>query len=637
MPLDVDNIDEICEDIAEQQRSGVSTCALFKMTLVPEGTPPVNKAKEHAEIYKLFKARLDALGISSGILVQASIGHGRKLAEPSPFTKYVGIVPNTEAEVCCPYDDSFCDHMRDVFETLAATHPDSIMLDDDFRLTARKGSGCACPLHMAEFNRMAGTNMTASELYSELCKDGGGKYSKIFIETQRASLLKAARAMREGIDKVDPKLPGSYCGCGKHIEFAEEIADILKGEGNPSVVRVNNGNYTPAGARRLSFVSYRAAVQAEHLRGKVDYLLAETDTCPQNRYSTGAQHLHSHFVASILEGASGAKHWITRLASHEPKSGAAYRKILSKNAGFYEALSALVPHLDWLGCRIPLTERRVFFFDKDKWGEHDGGDGWSTHVLERFGVPLYFSAKQGGAAFLADDADRKFTDDEIRELLSGAVFLAAKSAKRLIERGFGEYLGVDVREWNGSKPTAERLFVNGKTCSPQIGIMELVPIAEGVVNHSMVIHSISKESCEELFPGVTSYKNSLGGTVTVFSGTPITEFTYSQAFSFLNESRKLQFIKLLSETGNLPIWYDGDEEVYLRAANIDEGGLFVCLFNIGLDPIEEIRLATDKNVTRVQSITADGKYIDCPFTYSDGILTLNIPLHILNPVALILN
>lgn len=42
------------------------------------------------------------------------------------------------------------------------------MVDDDFRLLGRSGKGCACPLHMAEFNKRAGTDMTREELWSIL-------------------------------------------------------------------------------------------------------------------------------------------------------------------------------------------------------------------------------------------------------------------------------------------------------------------------------------------------------------------------------------------------------------------------------------------------------------------------------------
>ena len=146
MPLNEKHIDEICEDIRNQYENGVTTCALFQMTLVPEGTPVVDKVSSFVEKYKRFKSRLDAMGVKNGVLVQATIGHGRKLNELAPFTKYEGIVPGTEADTYCPYDDEFCDHMREVFATIAKAKPAAIMVDDDFRLMGRRGSGCACTL-----------------------------------------------------------------------------------------------------------------------------------------------------------------------------------------------------------------------------------------------------------------------------------------------------------------------------------------------------------------------------------------------------------------------------------------------------------------------------------------------------------
>lgn len=54
------------------------------------------------------------------------------------------------------------------------------------------------------------------------------------------------------------------------------------------------------------------------------------------------------------------------------------------------------------------------------------------------------------------------------------------------------------------------------------------------------------------------------------------EYNYCEAFSFLNESRKKQMAELLSESGNLPIYYPGDAEVLLRAAyTANEGELFL--------------------------------------------------------------
>ena len=103
MPLFEEHITEICEDIKRQYEEGIANCALFSMTLVPEGTPPVNKAEALCKKYDLFKAKLDSMGLGSGILVQATIGHGRILGESSPFQKFEGLVPGNNSDTCCPY------------------------------------------------------------------------------------------------------------------------------------------------------------------------------------------------------------------------------------------------------------------------------------------------------------------------------------------------------------------------------------------------------------------------------------------------------------------------------------------------------------------------------------------------------
>jgi hypothetical protein len=139
-----------------------------------------------------------------------------------------------------------------------------------------------------------------------------------------------------------------------------------------------------------------------------------------------------------------------------------------------------------------------------------------------------------------------------------------------------------------------------------------------------------------LFPGVTYYKNELGGQIICFSGTPEAKFHYTEAFSFLNQSRKLQLINLLRETGNLPVYYPGDQEVYLRAANMPDGALFVAFFNISLDPVENIELCLDRKVNEIQRLTPDGTYENVSFNLKDGVYVLDLEAQILVPQILII-
>ena len=610
--------------------------ALAVMTLVPEGNPPIDKAAILGQKYDRVRDRLHEMGLTCGILVQASIGHGWELDHMFPFQRYTNLTNGQEVNVVCPYDEGFRRHFKSVMATVASHKPASIMVDDDFRLMFRDGKGCACPLHMAAFNRLAGTNMTREELlaHTQGTSEEDIRYTNLFIETQRDSLLGAARAYREGVDSVDPKLPVSFCACGPGAEFADEIAYILAGKGNPVVIRLNNGSYTAAGARWFSIAMHRAAAQVAVLEGKADVLLAETDTCPQNRYSTAAQMVHAHFTGTILEGARGAKHWITRLRTHEPGSGRAYRQKLAKYRGFYEALADLVPSLRWLGCRMPVSSTPGYGFGCSP--SILETNGWSSCVLERMGLPMYFSAKTGGAVFMDGPADAFMTDDEIRELFRGPLFLAADTAMRLNERGFEEYTGVDVRPWTGPRASGEILHINGNTCNAQQKLCELIPLNERVQAESTVYHLVDGKTRKPLFSGVTTYENPLGGLTVVFSGTPKTNYNLVEAFSFLTESRKAQLVNLLRRAGQLPVYYPEDAEVYFRAAECTDGNLFCALFNLGLDALEEIPLTVDRPVSRVERLMPDGARADCPFHTDGDTLIISASAATLEPVILFL-
>ena len=629
MPLDTEHIEEICQDIRYQYENRIADCALFMMTLVPEGNPVIDKASILCEKYDLFRNRLEEMSLECGILVQATIGHGYVLDKLFPFQQYIGMADGKAEYICCPYDEGFRQHFYHQMAIIAAHKPKLIMVDDDFRLMGeRAGQGCACSLHRNRIRELTGENLSQEELRERIYRQNDAYIKEVFVETQKESLLGAAKIMRDGIDSVDPSIQGAFCACGDAAECAFEIATILAGKGNPSIVRINNGNYAKHGNHGFSVAMYRAASQIQHVK-KADAILAETDTCPQNRYSTSAYQLHAHYTGTILEGASGAKHWITRLHAFEPGSGRMYRKLLGKYAGYYRTLADLVPKLIWMGCRIPVASSPEYLkIDQTK-------NGWYYHVLERIGLPMYFSAENTGAAFLDGDADRRYSDEELVKVLNGTVFLSSETAYRIVQRGYAEALGVDVRPWKGEHPSMEVMYLNRNECAVQMGIHELIPLNEKVEVHSMVMHVPDGKSQIALFPGVTRYTNAYGGTVVVFCGTPKAEFVHNQAFSFLCESRKQQLVQLLKESGNLPVWYTEDAEVYLRAAKVrGTNAWVVALFNIGMDPLETIPLGITRDVTCVEYLLPDGGWSECPFEKnSDGIQVFT-EARIMDPVIL---
>ncbi len=641
IPLLADKLDELCNDVERQVRERVATVPLFEMELVPVGTPPRKEAEYLCETYDLFRERLTKRGIQTGILVQASLGHdGRHLPEPSPFTKLVRLSNGEEPEICCPADPAFRAHFRAVFRTLASHRPAVIMLDDDFRLMARPGRGCACERHMAEFNRRAGTDLTREQLWEHISERGvNDRLTRIFIQTQIDALVGCVREMRAGIDEVDPKIPGVYCTCGNSCEGAAEIASILAGEGNPVTVRLNNANYTAVGARNLSRPFLRAAYQREVLGGKVDAMLAETDTCPQLRYSTSASMLHAHFSGSILEGARGAKHWITDVLNGDVRDGEAYRRKLAEYAGFYETLADAAKEMAPLGCRIPLSSEPSYYYSKDLLYQPSNGaffkHAFAQNVLERLGLPLYFSSRPGGVAFLDGDIASMYTKAELDGLFSGTLVLDAAAARSLIAAGYGDLIGVAVEDWTGGLPNGETLDFDGCLCREQVDPQKLVPTSPETTVDSTLYKRLERGERLPLGPGATRFRRA-GGETVVFAGTPLTAFSLSEAFSFLSAPRKKQLVRILRPTGCLPVYYPGDAEVYLRAGRMPDGALFCGFFNIGLDELPTVELTVEKAPSSVRRLTPDGKWAEVPFTVSGDTLQIPVRAGILSPEMFLL-
>ena len=635
MRLDEEHIEEYCKDIEYQVKNGICTMPLFSMTLTPEGDPAIDKADMLCATYEKYKAKLDALEVPSGALIQATIGHGWKLNSPSAFQKYVGLNNGVSPEVCCPLDKGFQKYIRNATARIASTHPAHIMLDDDFRLMWRAAKGCACPLHMAEFNKLANTNLTREELYEAICKDDEATafYRETFIKTQIDSLIECAKEIRAGIDSVDPSIPGSYCLCGNSAEGAYEIAKIMAGEGNPITLRLNNASYCERDPRHFTHIMHRAATQIAALSGKPDVILAETDTCPQNRYSTSAAMLHSHFTFSILEGAKGAKHWITR-ACYEPNSGKAYRKKLEKYSGFYHALADVNDDLTWLGCKVPVSPVPAYILTSRDFGAE--GNGWYSHVLDRFGLPMHFSNDGEGVCFFDGRRDKNFTDEQIIEFLSGKVVLDAIAAEGFIARGFGKYLGVDVKRRDPSDKNA-----SGELVHPSVSfktpydVREIVPLSDDVKHYSEIYHLRDGVHKDIMFPGVTSYKNSLGGTVVVFAGNSCFDHNLNEAFSFLNESRKGQLIAILADLDSLPVYYPDDAEVLMKAARMKDGRLLCALLDMSLDAIEELPLVIGRDVKDIKRITPCGEHESVPFTKDGDRYTLSLTVAPFDPLVII--
>ena len=634
LSVDDDNILEVCNDVKNQYETGVTSCPLFLMSLVPEGNPVQNKAQILSEKYLKFKRILDEMGVPSGILVQSLLGHGWTLGEKPPFQLHVGMQDGKEYNVMCTLDEGFKKYAYDTIVTLAKTNPSTIMIDDDLRILTKGGKGCLCPLHLKKLNQTLGENLTREEFVEIISKNDekAKRYYNAYLEMEHSTVIDVAKIIRQAIDDVNPNITCSDCGGGSYnAQQALGIVKALTGKGHPSIFRLNNGRYCVNSNRVFSYSSQRAAHYVQKLKGEFDYILAETDTCPHNRYATSASELHTQYTLSILEGCAGAKHWITR-GPYEPEAGVGYRKYLSKYSGFYEQLYLDVKGgIDWQGCKIYFSPR------KEMWSTSENS-GWAYCALESLGLPLFYSCDERKGVSCLEGYEHnlyeQYTDDEIIKILSNDCFIDSKIAKYFICRGFGRYVGVDVLERDSTTLKGEICVGETTPMSLQAQIKKLVVTSENTIIDSYAYNSCDETTITKVFPSVTLFKNELGGNVVVFAGTPSTNRIYHSGFGFLTQTRKNQLIRLLSNFNKLPAYCVSDVDVYFKAGYTKNNELLVSVTNMCADEIENLELYIKKDVKSIKTLTPNGEKVDVKFTKNDNFYTLDLSVYCLKPVIL---
>ncbi len=596
VPLLVNHAEEITADIVNLYNDKVIDSVAFSFTLVPEGVPAIDKAAEYTSRFKIFQKLLKEKGVPTGILIQATWGHGWVPDSPTNFQQIRRIDGNYQYTMC-PEGEPFRDYVRKAIMTAAAAQPDFFMLDDDTRFITGR-SACFCPLHTALFNQKTGRNLTSDELREAV--KSSREDAHIMDDILQESMVKYAHLIRDSINAVNPSIPCSFCLCSQDVRHAPAVAKILAGNTGEAVIRINNARYLQDSLRNIPAWLHFTATQVAAFDDDVT-LICEPDTFPQNRYSTSAATLRMHVTMSALEGCKGGKYWITRMSSFEPNSGKAYRKALAEISNQLETIYAMKPQ--WQGICIPMPSTPVFNYPTSP-----TIGGWHE-TFGRMGLPIYFSKKPSNAIALSALQINVISDDELKALFKHNVLLDGGAAIALAKRGLSSLCGCTAEPWSLEHVTYEQADSQDIMPFNNSGIALLKP-AEGTqiltnLYHRSFIFDINQK---KLAPGALLYEKNDGTSVITFAH----EYGWNdglRSFGIFNETRKQLFIKCLQKLDVLPIWYPDDAEILLKAAILPDRSKIAVVLNIGLDMLDELPLAGPwAQTSAVQRLAYDGSW-----------------------------
>ena len=180
------------------------------------GYLPEDWHKDKVERIAKAMRQLEAIGISSALQFQMTIGHGDKfgVGNEDLFTEktWTGWTGSTGVEAkfsSCPRNPKFCEHIRMVARTYASLKPSYIWVDDDLRYDNHKPAsidshiGCWCDDCISDFNERVSGNWARTSLAAALDKDKNlyEQWHSFCVE----SLCNIAAAISDEVHSVSPE------------------------------------------------------------------------------------------------------------------------------------------------------------------------------------------------------------------------------------------------------------------------------------------------------------------------------------------------------------------------------------------------------------------------------------------------
>lgn len=588
-----------------------------------------------------IKSELTKIGVVFSLNPWVTLVHcdrGRDLRGTYPdMDLMVGHDGTKTNACCCPLSGEWRRATTELWHRYASFEPSVIWVEDDIRLHnhAPADFTCFCPLHMREFGKKLGKEVPREELVAALLAPGEPHpYRKAWLDLNRGVMTEVAGFIERTVHEVSPEtrlglmtsMPNMHALEGRDWKaFTKALAGDRQ-----LLVRPCMCCYQEGSLRDLYDSEYFVKSTLSCLEpGAV--ILTEVENFTFYNYSKSHAFTAMQNDLSMILGADGVT---LNLYDHMGTP-------ISENPGFGEMLLETKSYLDGLkercyggkssGIRILHAAEGSYRVRMQKNARYrdlsPGGDTW-RRILEPLGFPITF--EKSGVVALSGQAIRGFSEDRIREVLSGGVLLDLGALEALIDMGFGDVLGVSIGRkickedeplgaeeyFNPDFGGRERRYMTMTMNRDNFELAELVP-GPGAV----VVSRLVDPDNNPRYPFVTLFENSLGGRIAVC---PMNAKGALGA-PFLNPARKEQMESVIAwlSRGTAPLVVSGG--AYPLPFRIDQDGYSVVgAFNLSQDAWPRISFDVytgGRKIRSIECIEPDGvwsKKTECRIEYDGG-------------------
>lgn len=575
---------------------------VFLVVMRPDGSEGLTASvRENAEFFMKN-------GIEVGIWIGSTIGHGVALAAPGGdgFSNTEKTLVNLAGEPIggthCPLDGDFRKSIAHGIAELARTGVGTILLDDDFRLSAHGSEFCcACEAHMEKIQKLCGESISREELKKKAFMGKANKYRDAWLCAQGDSLRLLAGDVRAAVDAVNPDVRVAYCSPPTIWEIdgssSAEIAKILAGRGTPEARLIGAPYWVSQSGRAFATVFELERMTASLCADEGVETMAEGDVYPRPSYNVPASHLELFDAVMRADGQVDGilKYMIGYTTS--PNYDTAYLRRHEKNLPVMKEISELFDGKTACGVYIPTRAHLL-----------DGADLSLGTMSDRYTYPLAGTVlgslslpttyTEGGICAAVFGEEARHIDPH--KISKGAV-LDGVAAAILAERGID--VGLDGEVCFESARASFMLSHDGKDsaalCRQSARFMRCALSERATAEVCVKID-------EETVPLLYTYENADGGRFAVFvTDTMAKQYVSDLCRGFMMQKAMTDAVEWIARE-RLPARCDGNPDLYMLCKRGESGELAVGLFNCCADSILEPEVRLDRDYREIRFVNCSG-------------------------------
>jgi len=440
--------------LAELKRAGAHRVALA----LTRDVDAAFSTPENLALLKELITYFENNGLETIVWLGETLGHAASGVKFYEQYGHIRHLDGKEIASFCPTDPVFTGDFVNWVKNTAKAGGKMIMLDDDFRLGYRGGIGCACDRHMAMVAKNLGRPVTREEILEKAFSGGKNPVRDAWMKAQGDSLREFCRAMRKGLDEVNPKARLSYCTCLDSWDTSdtdpEELSKIMAGSTRPFIRLIGAPYWAADGFRGITLgdvIEYQRN-EKHWIKDPDIEVFSEGDSYPRPRNMVPAAFLEGYDSALRADGTLDGilKYMLDYVSNADYETG--YVDAMVEHLPLYEKIEGHFPKAKAVGVR----PYNVLHLLKD--AELDGSrpdlqteiqngiQAPSIHFAVRNSLPISYEENQ--PLILFGENARHVRKEE----LSHGAIVDYPAVKILLERGIDP--GIVFEKAGGEEHTA---------------------------------------------------------------------------------------------------------------------------------------------------------------------------------------